>query len=140
MLSTTRRAGFPARRWHFIQSPLRSARVSDPAALGRGSPDPAVPLARMPMGYKARWSVWSVFVIVWTALLLQPAETVHGLAPHEVVLTYKVIISKMIHVLAYGLFCILSGWLGVAARYRLLLLFFMMTHAALTEWIQENWI
>jgi VanZ family protein len=47
-------------------------------------------------------------------------------------------VTKSAHLLAYSLFALLSGWLRVPARYRWMLLFFMMTHGTLTEIIQQH--
>jgi len=84
-----------------------------------------------------RWVVWAVFVALWTTALVLPLPEDRNwpvaLSPER-----KYLLAKTGHVCAYALMTILSGWLRVPMRFRLLLLFFLMAHAAATEWIQLN--
>jgi VanZ family protein len=82
-----------------------------------------------------RWLVWGVYVLLWTTALVLPGgavESLSGVIPRE----EKFLLAKIGHVCAYALMTILSGWLRVPVRFRLLLLFFLMAHAGATEWIQ----
>ncbi len=87
----------------------------------------------MPQGW--RWLLWGAFVAVWTTALLT-TEPVHVaravLAPPVIFPT-----AKLLHVAAYSLFAILSGWLFIPGRLRWLLLVFMSLHAAGTEFFQR---
>ncbi len=47
-------------------------------------------------------------------------------------------VAKSIHVCAYALLSLLTGWLQPRYRRRLALLFFLMAHASGTEWVQSN--
>jgi VanZ family protein len=82
-----------------------------------------------------RWLVWSAFVVGWTASLLIPipvkAEE-SGLKSREVLFYF----AKTVHVSAYALFAVLTGWLRVPARQRCWLLAFLLAHAAGTELLQ----
>jgi VanZ family protein len=84
-----------------------------------------------------RWLALGLYVLVLTTALVLPAAAV-GNWPAQLSLDQKKFIAKSGHVCAYALMTILSGWLRVPVRFRLLLLFFLMAHAAATEWIQLN--
>jgi VanZ family protein len=83
-----------------------------------------------------RWLVWLTFVVLWTTALLVPIPahplTLAGADPN-----LRFDVAKTIHVLAYALFTMLTGWLGVRARLRWLLLFVVMAHAPATELLQQ---
>jgi VanZ family protein len=81
-----------------------------------------------------RWLVWIAFVIIWTRGLLLPSP--QNYVSYEPVLEYSFEISKALHVSAYALFAILSGWLQVAPRRRWVLLLLMSAHAFATEFAQ----
>jgi len=82
-----------------------------------------------------RWLLWAVFVVGWTAALLT-TEPVHVaqavLAPPVIFPT-----AKLLHVSAYALLAVLSGWLIVPGRWRWILLIFMCFHAFGTEFFQQ---
>ncbi|HMF17682.1 MAG TPA: VanZ family protein [Gemmataceae bacterium] len=82
-----------------------------------------------------RWVTWAVFVGLWTTALVLPLPEDRNwpvaLSPGG-----KFTLAKIGHVGAYALMTILTGWLRVPVRFRLPLLFFLMAHAAATEWIQ----
>jgi len=84
-----------------------------------------------------RWLAWGLYVLLLTTALVLPAAAV-GNWPGQLSQDQKKIIAKTGHVCAYALMTILSGWLRLPVRFRLLLLFFLMAHAAATEWIQLN--
>jgi VanZ family protein len=87
----------------------------------------------VPRGW--RWLFWGAFLAVWTAALL----TTEPVYVAEAVLKPKFIFptSKLLHVAAYSLFAILSGWLFLPPRWRWLLLVLMSLHAAGTEFFQQ---
>jgi hypothetical protein len=89
------------------------------------------------MGHKVRWAVWFGFVAIWTILLLLPAgPATDSLTDIEFVADKKFFLFKSLHISAYAVMTILSGWLRIQARFRWLLVFFLMGHATLTEILQ----
>jgi hypothetical protein len=82
-----------------------------------------------------RWAMWIVLTAVWTIMLVMPVPeddrwplpTMHGA---------KYYLGKSLHFGVYALLTVLAGWLHPRFRWRLLLLFFLMAHAGLTEWLQ----
>ncbi|HEV3262433.1 MAG TPA: VanZ family protein [Gemmataceae bacterium] len=82
-----------------------------------------------------RWLVWLVYAVAWTrALLMQvpvPGETIRRF--HEDFFLF----AKCVHLCAYALFAMLTGWLVVPARSRWLLLGLLVLHAAGTEYLQQ---
>jgi len=82
-----------------------------------------------------RWLLWAVFVTGWTAALLT-TEPVHvAQAVHTPPVIFPT--DKLLHVSAYALLAVLSGWLIVPARWRWILLIFMCFHAFGTEFFQQ---
>src|SRR3989442_9855984 len=84
-----------------------------------------------------RWLALGVFVVLWTTALVLPLPDERSW-PVAISPGRKYFFAKTGHVCAYAIMTILSGWLRVPFRFRLLLLFFLMAHAAATEWIQLN--
>jgi hypothetical protein len=89
------------------------------------------------MGPRGRWVIWWVYVVAWTVALVVPLQTgegwhVEGLGGIDL----KHIFSKSVHVSAYAVLTGLTGWLRAPMRYRLVLLFFVMVHAPVTELLQ----
>jgi hypothetical protein len=88
-----------------------------------------------------RWWIWGFYVAAWTTALLMPVPDtgrwprVH-LADEEFDL--KFFFSKTVHVSAYTVMTLLTAWLRAPTRYRVLLMFFLMAHATLTEMLQKN--
>jgi VanZ family protein len=84
----------------------------------------------------ARWTIWTIFVVGWTIALEVPVPgrdtTIHGDAP----LTWRAIIAKSTHVLAYAVLTVLSARLPLEARHRAMVMFFLMGHATATEGLQ----
>jgi VanZ family protein len=82
-----------------------------------------------------RWVLWSFFVILWTAALLttEPVHVAHAVLASPVIFPT----AKLLHVSAYALLAVLSGWLFVPARWRWLLLVFLCFHAFGTEFFQQ---
>src|SRR5207253_6623626 len=94
--------------------------------------DSGKPQARTPM--RRRWVIWSVFFVAWTIGLLVPMPEI----TESWALSVKFLIAKTLHVTAYAMLAVLSGWLRVAPRFRWLLLFVIMVHATATELIQQH--
>jgi len=85
-----------------------------------------------------RWFIWGAFVILWTTALEAPIpEPSEELPGRDIVITYRKLIAKSLHIGAYAFFAALSGWMPVPARYRWLMMFFLMLHAWGTELLQE---
>jgi hypothetical protein len=85
-----------------------------------------------------RWLIWTAVVIVWTVGLEWPVpDPGHGPA-REFILTYKYVVGKSLHVAVYALLAVLSAWVPTTARYRWLMMFFLMGHAWGTEMLQET--
>src|SRR5688572_10078896 len=83
-----------------------------------------------------RWLIWLAFAGFWAFGLITPMPgdvPFHG--PLNV--TFKVVLHKTVHVLAYATWAMFTGWLPVPARYRWLLMYVLMLHACLTEFLQR---
>jgi VanZ family protein len=83
-----------------------------------------------------RWLVWTLFGAAGTTALLVPASVHEQLPLGEFVMTYKALFAKSLHVLFFAVFAVLSGWLRIALAWRPALMFFLMLHAAGTEFLQ----
>ena len=81
-----------------------------------------------------RWFIWGLFLAAWTAALLtpQPVYIADTLLPEESRFTA----AKSLHVAAYAVLAILSGWLRTPAPWPRLLLIFLCLHAMATEYLQ----
>ncbi|MCI0683653.1 MAG: VanZ family protein [Gemmataceae bacterium] len=84
----------------------------------------------------SRWLVWLLFFAAWTVALTAPVPSAEELPLGELLVTRRVLVAKAVHIAAYALFAILTGWLRVASRWRPLLMFFLMLHAVATEFVQ----
>ncbi len=80
-----------------------------------------------------RHLAWALFVIIWTGSLLTPIEPKSEVDPLKL---YKAIASKGLHVVAYAALAVFTGWLRATPPRRLLLLFFVLAHAGITEFAQ----
>lgn len=91
--------------------------------------------ASLRCGPKLRWLVWSICTAAWTTLLLtsQPAQIADEVLGKEK--TY--VASKTLHVSAYAILAILTGWLRTRPWVRRLLLMFLSAHALGTEFFQQ---
>lgn len=83
-----------------------------------------------------RWSIWLVFTILWTIGLLLPSATIDRMPLVEDLGDWRIIVAKIIHLLIYSFWTILTAWLGAPLRVRIFLLVFLMAHGVLTEWGQ----
>ena len=84
---------------------------------------------------KLRWVIWSAYTAAWTTALL---------TPHPAVVADEVLgeenafyASKTLHVSAYAIMAILSGWLRLRSAWRRLFLAFLSIHALGTEFFQQ---
>jgi VanZ family protein len=82
-----------------------------------------------------RWLLWVFFVGVWTAALLttEPVDVAQAVLPPPIIFPA----AKLLHVSAYALLAVLSGWLFLPGRWRWVLLVFMCFHAFGTEFFQQ---
>ncbi|MBM4071029.1 MAG: hypothetical protein FJ271_19080 [Planctomycetes bacterium] len=87
---------------------------------------------------RLRWLVWSAYVLLWTTLLVIPIPDAVDWSPLDSEYVTKKALAKTGHVCAYALMTILTAWLRTGPRLRMAMLFFLMAHAAGTEWIQLN--
>ena len=82
-----------------------------------------------------RWVIWGVYVIAWTTALLttQPVKWERLALPNWA--GYPT--AKGLHVSAYALMTILTGWLRAPGRWRWLLLVLVSCHGMGTEFCQQ---
>jgi hypothetical protein len=88
---------------------------------------------------KTRWLVWLVYCTCWTTALIMPVPShgswhIRGFGDIDM----RFVFAKAVHVSAYAIFAVLTGWLRVSLPTRLVLLFVLMAHTALTEVIQDQ--
>lgn len=84
-----------------------------------------------------RWAIWLAFLVIWSTALLVP-DPIGFLLRHEpqsLELPHRTtfLMAKTLHVTAYGLAAILTGWLRAPGRWRWFLLGFWFVHAGATE-------
>jgi hypothetical protein len=84
---------------------------------------------------KLRWLVWCAYVVLWTAALLVPVPT-HGPVLDELDAERRYLFAKAVHVAAYLVFAVLTGWVRAPARWRWLLVFGLAAHGTATELLQ----
>lgn len=82
-----------------------------------------------------RWLLWAGYATLWTVALLTlfPVAVRDALIPQH----YGFTTGKILHVLAYAGFTVLTGWLPVARRWRWTLLGVVSLHAFTTEYVQQ---
>lgn len=88
------------------------------------------------MSATLRWLIWLVYLVVWTAVLVFPVPEQLNSAAEEILHGRKYYFAKGLHIGAYAVLTILSGWLRAPAGYRVLLIAFIMVHGLATELIQ----
>lgn len=83
-----------------------------------------------------RWTIWSMYVLLLSTILLtpQPAHVAQAVFSAE---DTRFTAVKMFHLMAYVGLAILSGWLRVPMTRRPLLLFVLSLHACGTEFFQQ---
>jgi VanZ family protein len=81
-----------------------------------------------------RWLLWGTYVTAWTTALLtpQPVDVADAVLPTATSFFF----AKSLHVGAYAMLTVLSGWLPLPARFRWLALVFVSVHAWGTEFLQ----
>jgi hypothetical protein len=85
-----------------------------------------------------RWLriLWALLVVIWTIMLLAPMPGEErwplSLGPE-----HRYYLAKTAHVAVFAFLTVLAGCLAGRFSWRLLLLFFLMAHAAATEWAQS---
>jgi VanZ family protein len=84
---------------------------------------------------KYRWSIWLVYMAVWSVALLVPMPTGPGWTVRNI--DVKLVAGKALHVCAYAVLAGLTGWLEVPCRFRWLLIYVLAAHATATEFIQQ---
>jgi hypothetical protein len=84
-----------------------------------------------------RWLIWLGFVLAWTIALELPVPETADLPGGEVIATNKFLFTNSVHVAAFAVMAILSGWTPLAPRYRWVMMFFLMLHAWGSEYLQE---
>src|SRR5207302_9001093 len=86
-----------------------------------------------------RWCFWGLYALAWTAALVMPVP-ISGdwrAGVGEIEINLKYFVAKSVHLGAYALFTVLTGWLRAPVRLRFLLMFLLAAHATVTELIQE---
>ena len=89
-----------------------------------------------------RWTLWITLITVWTIALEIPVPTTSHLPGGQVIATNRYLVAKALHVIVYAGMTLSAGWLRIPVRYRWLMMFFLMVHAALSELLQlalESW-
>ena len=84
----------------------------------------------------SRWLVWLAYSSAWTVALLVPPIHISPLGEVDG-LDLKFLLAKSLHVTAYAVLAVLTGWLRVRSRYRWILMFLLALHAASTEFFQQ---
>jgi hypothetical protein len=84
-----------------------------------------------------RWQIWLTLVIVWTIALEFPVPDPGDIPAREFILSLKFIVGKTMHLMIYAWLAAYSARLDVPARFRWLLMFFLMFHAWATEMLQR---
>jgi VanZ family protein len=84
-----------------------------------------------------RWAVWVGFLLLWSTALLVPNPldpfNRYVLGGNELPEDASFWIAKSVHVAAYAIAAILTGWLRVRSPWRWWLLAFWFVHACATE-------
>ncbi len=85
-------------------------------------------------GPKLRGLIWSIYTATWTTALLtpQPVRVADAVLGNE----HAGYAAKTLHVSAYAVLTILTGWLNAPLRWRGLLVVFLSAHALGTEFFQ----
>jgi len=86
-------------------------------------------------GAAVRWFVWLAYAAAWTQALLM-----RNPIPSDILQQHPLpffLFAKSVHVCAYALFAVLTGWLLLPLRWRCLLLAALGLHGAATEYLQH---
>src|SRR5262245_61386413 len=84
---------------------------------------------------RAWWVVWAVYAVAWTTALLTtyPLRVRDAVVPAD----FAFPTGKVLHVLAYAAFAVLSAWVPAPRPGRWALLGFLSLHAFATEFFQQ---
>ena len=80
-----------------------------------------------------RWLIWTGYIIFWTIALEAPVADTGMLPGGELIETHRVLMAKSVHISVYVLMAILSAWVRTPARFRWLMMAFLMVHATGSE-------
>ena len=83
----------------------------------------------------SRWILWLVYLVAWSAALLTPFPDVLADATLPAPTHFRA--AKTLHVAAYALLTVLTGWLRLPAPYRWYMLLLISAHAFGTEFLQQ---
>jgi VanZ family protein len=90
-----------------------------------------------------RWPIWGIYTVAWSMALLVPNPVYlvlsHGPGGKKIdpALEWGLFLfAKTLHVMAYALAAVLTGWLRAPGRWRWVLLAFWSLHACGTEFGQ----
>jgi hypothetical protein len=83
------------------------------------------------------WQIWAAILIVWTVGLEFPVWEPDDIPAREFVLTLKFIVGKTLHLCMYAVLAAMATWLPIPARFRWLMMYFLMAHAWATEMLQQ---
>jgi VanZ family protein len=86
-------------------------------------------------GSLLRRVVWVVYLAMWTLALVTPQPALASEATLPPSAQFPT--AKLLHVAAYALLCVLTGWQRFAPRWRPLLLLALSAHAIGTEVAQR---
>jgi VanZ family protein len=84
---------------------------------------------------KVRWLIWLLYMGAWSVALLTPIPPGVRVQVGDYDWTFS--FAKTLHVTAYAVLAVLSGWLAIPCRYRWLMALFLAAHAATTEFFQQ---
>ena len=89
---------------------------------------------------RTRWIAWIAFTALWTIALVAPVGKIEAFRSDSVLSgDYRIVVAKIVHALAYASWTILTASLLPRFGGRIALLFFLMAHAAGTEYVQLRW-
>src|SRR4051794_3983468 len=79
---------------------------------------------------------WAVALAVWTAMLFVPNPSLSTVGMTDPPRDVKYWFAKALHVLAYAGLAASAGTLQIPARFRWSILYVLMVHATVTEFVQ----
>ncbi len=84
-----------------------------------------------------RWLIWSGLLLIWTIAVEFPGRSPEEHPDPEVLRILKQIAAKTMHIGVYAFLTGLSPWAPLPVRFRWVMMFVLIGHAWLTEWLQE---
>jgi VanZ family protein len=89
---------------------------------------------------RTRRIAWIAFTVLWTIALTAPIGKIEAFRSNSVLEgDLRIVVAKTLHALAYASWTILTASLLPSFGGRIALLFFLMTHAVGTEYVQLRW-